>query len=244
MSVARHLHLLGATGAMRTALFENEEHLVVPVVALVEGVIHAVNAATPELVLASEFSIAPAGWNGRPVVYDHPNDGTTQISANIPHVLETMALGRVFNTEVKGKRLLMDAYLNPARAKVLGATAEQIIARVRANEMIEVSVGVFVVAEKSSGTAANGATYDYIWRNIVPDHLALLPAGMIGACSIEMGCGTPRAATVHVVTETGLLEFKQPGDVLNPRDEGGRWTPGQTLRDVVVEMWSQRCGQP
>src|SRR6266496_226176 len=38
--VARHVHLIGATGQIRTASYEGREHLVVPVIALLEGVIH------------------------------------------------------------------------------------------------------------------------------------------------------------------------------------------------------------
>jgi hypothetical protein len=34
--------------------------------------------------------------------------------------------------------------------------------------------------------------YDGVWRNIVPDHLAILPEGITGACSVEDGCGAPR----------------------------------------------------
>ena len=59
-------------GSFRTEKFAGRDYMVVPVVALVEGVIQGVNAANPELALASEFGKFPAGWNGRPVVMDHP----------------------------------------------------------------------------------------------------------------------------------------------------------------------------
>jgi hypothetical protein len=38
----------------------------------------------------------------------------------------------------------------------------------------------------------NGKEYKKIWRNIVPDHLAVLPIGSQGACSVQDGCGAPR----------------------------------------------------
>ena len=66
------------------------------------------------------------------------------------------------------------------------------IERARAGEMIEVSVGAWVSAERSSGTA-DGQRYSAVWRDIVPDHLAMLPEGTEGACSVDMGCGAPRA---------------------------------------------------
>jgi hypothetical protein len=50
MSIARHVHLTATTEHVRYGSYQNRQHLVVPVVALVEGVIHAVNAKNPELV--------------------------------------------------------------------------------------------------------------------------------------------------------------------------------------------------
>jgi len=73
----------GAMGStLRTANFDGREYVVVPVVALVEGVIHPVNSAAPELVLAEEFAKAPNGWNGRPVLWNHPRLNGRRVSAN------------------------------------------------------------------------------------------------------------------------------------------------------------------
>jgi hypothetical protein len=188
---SRHIHLLAATGTIRTAMFEDREHTVVPVVALVEGVIFPVNAKSAELVLAEEFGKTPQGWNGRPVVSDHPAEMDKRISANEPTVLGKHAFGTVFNTRVSGKRLLMEAWIDRSKAEKAGVT--DLLKRIDSGEMLEVSVGAFVVAEEKSGTF-NGQKYSAIWREIVPDHLALLPQGTVGACSIKMGCGTPRAA--------------------------------------------------
>src|SRR5262252_5208585 len=80
----RQLHVLGATGQFRIETLDGREHLVVPVVALKEGVIHAVNAATPEFVPMSALAVAPQGWNGRPLVLGHPSRNGIKISANDP----------------------------------------------------------------------------------------------------------------------------------------------------------------
>jgi hypothetical protein len=201
----RHLHLLAAAGTIRTAIFEEREHVVVPVVALVEGVIFPVNADTPELVLLEEFGKTPQGWDGRPVMPDHPQDDVRRISANDPKTLEEMAFGRVFHSKIDKKRLCMEAWIDPVRAEKVGA--EDQLKRIRNGKMIEVSVGCFVVAEEKSGVW-NGQKYSAIWREIVPDHLALLPEGTVGACSNEMGCGTPRRAAVHLVTAAGLQPLR------------------------------------
>lgn len=201
---ARSLTMRVDAAQIRTATFEGKEHLVVPVVALMEGVIHAVNAETPELVLAEELKNCFAGFNGRPVVAGHPDDGVTQISANDPEVLEKEAFGMIFNAKVEDKKLKAEAWLDPRKASK-NERAQNVIDRIKKNEMVEVSVGVFTATENKSGTF-EGKEFVGIWRGIVPDHLAMLSEGTEGACSVDMGCGAPRAAQ----KEGNMAEGKTP----------------------------------
>lgn len=223
--VTRQIRLISAAGKIRTAQFEGKDRVVLPVVALVEGVIHAVNSPSPELVLASEFSIAPGGWNGRPIMMNHPEANGQKISANLPSVLEASCFGTIFNAAVSGKKLEMEAWLDPLRAAAIGGDAQTTLDRVLAGQMIEVSVGVFMVFEAKPGTH-NGKRYAGVWRQITPDHLAILPEGAIGACSNAMGCGTPRTATKYLVTAAGLHEVTMAQDPVKPR----------TLRERLVEL--------
>lgn len=208
-TIRRFITLQAATGEIRTAEFDGTEHIVVPVVALVEGVIQAMNAPFPELVLADRFSVAPSGWNGRPVFLGHPlNALGGPVSGNSPDVLET-SFGKIFGTHVSDKRLLMEAWLDPKKAKAVSEDAAALIERVLAKEMIEISTGAFIVMKDAIGTH-KGKQYRGLWDIIIPDHLALLPEGTRGACSIEMGCGTPRAASaahIYKVTASGLEEM-------------------------------------
>jgi len=213
----RGLRLRGAvdTAAIRTATFEDREHVVVPVVALVEGVIWPVNAETPELVLAEALAKAPLGWNGEPVVPDHPAIENQRVSANRPDLLERYAFGRLFNASqpeevLRTKKLTMEAWLDPVKAAKVGPLAESVIARCRAGEAVEVSVGAFVVTEDRAGSYGD-QQYKAVWLEITPDHLAMLPEGARGACSVEMGCGAPRAARVHVLSEQGMA-VEEDGD--------------------------------
>ena len=188
----RYVRLTGlADGTkLRTATFEDQEHVIVPVVMLVgDIVVWPMNRPGPEFVPASELEKAASSWNGRHVLPDHPNGGTT--SANSPEVLESMAFGRVFAARFEDKKLKCDAWLNVARAEEVGDDATAVIDRVKAGEMVEVSVGAWVTAEESNGVH-DGQRYEIIWRDIKSDHLALLPEGVPGACSIEDGCGAPR----------------------------------------------------
>lgn len=207
----RSIRLLAQAAEVRTATFDGRDHIVFPVVMLVEGVLYASNAPGPELVLASEFSKAPTGWDGRPVVGDHPVLDGQHVSANLPQVLETQAFGLVFNTHVDGKRLLADVWVDPAKAESAGK--KDIVDRILAGELIEVSVGALIIAENSSGIY-NGKRYDGVWREIIPDHLALLSAGALGACSNSMGCGAPRAAShIHHVTPEGIVPLEGGDDM-------------------------------
>lgn len=187
------LHLIKAhvDGGVRTESFQGKDYLVVPVVALIEGVIQGMAAEGPELALADEFGRFPGGWNYRPVVMSHPLDEEgNPISANSPSVLEKYAIGYIFNTRLSanGKALLMDAWVDQSLAGNLNDDSKNTLKTLQAGDTIEVSTGYFAQMQKSSGEY-EGEDYIAIQRNVVPDHLAFLPDGVIGACSNEDGCG-------------------------------------------------------
>lgn len=179
------------TDAIRTDTFMGEDHMVVPVVALVEGVLHASNSATPELALASEFGRHPEGWNGRPIVLDHPSINGLKVSANQPKVLQEEAFGSLFNTVLDGTKLKSEIWINLARVEELGDDVKDAVTALQSGELTEISTGLFSDVEQRKGTF-NGKAFDGIWRNVTPDHLAILPVGITGACSVEGGCGAPR----------------------------------------------------
>jgi hypothetical protein len=176
---------------VRKETFMAREHLVVPVVALVEGVIHPSNAETPELALSVEFGKIPSGWNGRPLVMDHPSIDGHPAEANSPNILEDYQLGLIFNTHVEDGKLKTEAWIDLDRIETLGGDFERTVARINNGEVVEVSTGFFADVENVGGTYG-GKRYAGVYRNFVPDHLAILPQGKIGACSVEGGCGAPR----------------------------------------------------
>lgn len=181
-----------ANGAeLRTAEFEGVSHIVVPVVALIgDTIVRPMNSAGPEYIPIDELYKVPEGWNYRACVLNHPHGGTA--SANDPRTLERFRFGNVFDSRVEDGKLKMNAYLDPAKAEKVGPDAVRVIDRCRAGEQVEVSVGAYISAEHVDGVAASGEPYSTIWKDIVPDHLAFLAEGSIGACSVEMGCGAPR----------------------------------------------------
>ena len=186
--------------AIRTAELFDQEHTVIPCICLAEGVLWPANAPHPELALAEEFGRFPEGWNGRPIVLNHPKVDGSPVAANTPSVLEDNSFGQMFNTKLVGNKLHTEIWINNARVEELGGDFQDAIDRLKdGDEVVEVSTGLFVVQEMVEGEF-DGETYNAIWRNVVPDHLAILPEGLVGACSVEDGCGAPRLNEGHTMT--------------------------------------------
>lgn len=197
------LRLAADKTLLRTAEFRGQKHLIVPVVALREGVIHAMNAEAPEFVPIEALERAPGSWNGRPIVPNHPIIDGEVVSANDPRLLEENSFGQVFATVVEGKKLNMEAWLDLARCASLGGDAQSVVDRCNAGEPVEVSVGAMVTLEAKTGVY-KGKHYSKVWQDIFPDHLAMLPEGVKGACNNEMGCGAPRVASQRALTEAKI----------------------------------------
>ncbi|QDP55368.1 MAG: hypothetical protein Tp176DCM1853251_52 [Prokaryotic dsDNA virus sp.] len=181
-----------APEGVRRDVFEGQEHLVVPVVMIVEGVLN------DALVPAAEFAKFPDAWNGRPVPVLHPQENGAHISANRPDVIERNTIGQIFNARAEGGKLKADAWINTAKAGRLGYG--DLIAQLESGQVVEVSTGYFSDDDMTPGEY-NGKPYRMVHRNIRPDHLALLP-GEIGACSAADGCGT------RVNSKKGSLTMK------------------------------------
>lgn len=231
----RHLAIRNAVGAvLRTEQFGGNDHVVAPVIALVGDIaIWPVNAPEPEFVPLEVISLAPAGWDGRPVCAGHPSGQDGPVSANSPRVLEASSFGTVFGTQVRNGRLEMESWMNPVRAAAVGPDASGVLERVAAAMDVEVSVGCFITLVEDPGVDRNGRAYRFKWASIVPDHLAMLKEGDTGACSVEMGCGSPRTASahrhrVHIVTATGMNIEERTMTVAAATNQPGAPAPAPT----------------
>lgn len=204
----RYMTFRGAilTAEIRTAQFDDHEHLVMPVVALVgDVVVRPLNSTGPEFVPADVLAMAPGGWAGRPVVANHPAGGTA--SANEPRTLEEQAFGLIFNPEFSDNRLRVEAWVDPIRVAKVGGDSERVLETAQAAmageqvEPLEVSIGAWVSMEEVSGISPSGEPFEFRWAVIVPDHLAVGLEGSQGACSVDMGCGGPRVASAAKPTK-------------------------------------------
>lgn len=182
------------------------DYVVVPVVALVEGVRHAGGAETPELVMADAFGRHVETWNGRPIVVNHPvNARGVPVLAGSPEVLESSYLGDMRNSRSEDGKLLTEAWLDIAAiASSESDAVAGIWKRLESGETIEVSVGAIVYTKSEEGTFDH-KKYSGRWDIVIPDHLAFLDGDQIGACSVEDGCGTFRTQTAgHVRLSEGI----------------------------------------
>ena len=175
----------------QTMKFEGRDHLVVPVVLMVgDIVVYPMHTEGGEFVPAKVLAEAPKQWDGRPVVPDHPEGGTA--SANEPKVLETQRFGVLFNSLFEDGRLKSQAWIDPVRAVEVGPEAADVVERLQRGEVIEISVGAWVTLMNKTGSA-DGKKFRHQWTNVASDHLAMLPRGEQGACSVDAGCGASPA---------------------------------------------------
>ena len=249
---------------IQTRTHQRRQHLVVPVIMMVEGV-HS-GSHGPILHLASELGRFVESWNGIPVVINHPEEDGQNVSANSPTVLDREIVGRVFNAHMDGDRLKAEAWLDVERMQEISPLA---LAHIRARRPLDVSVGVFSDEDTKPGEH-NGEQYEAVARNHRPDHLALLPGG-VGACSWEDGCGVRSNekggmsvdkkelnSTLKALTEHGLAAVlisnelgyravsQQIQSQLDAMDDGSKMHFLQEVfnDNFIYEIRSTRGGEP
>jgi len=182
---------------LRTATFNNVDHIVVPIVTAVgDNVWWPANAPTPEFVPASVLAAHAFSRNNRPIVMGHPKSGGDYVSANDPKIIEECGFGQMFASQFENGRIKVEAWLDPAKAEKVGSDAVAVCERLQSGEQVEVSEGDYVVTRIEKGEFG-GKPYGAVWISAVSDHLAMLAEGDVGACSNEMGCGGPRVAVLR-----------------------------------------------
>ncbi len=204
--------------AIKTASLAGKEYTVVPIIALLEGVWQGALADGGELALASEFGKYPASWNARPITLGHPQRAGNFVSAGSPDVYQSEVIGSMYNTTVKDNKLKTEAWICNEKVDQIGDAAINMVDRLKSGEMVEVSTGFFMDLEEASGTY-NGVDFVGIWRNIVPDHLALLAEGTLGACSVADGAGAPRTNQLRVFSRLSTKEDNKPKIIVSNEKE-------------------------
>lgn len=181
-----HSNLQAGAYRVRRLTHEGRQHLVAPVVVLVEGV-HA-GLSGPLFYSASELARSAKLWNGVPVPVFHPMEGGAPVSCNTPEAIEGRTLGRLYNAgwDARAKKVRAEIWVDVEKAaRVPGG--REILETLTQGRALEVSSGLFSEDDGTPGEF-RGQAFSARVKNIAPDHLALLPGGQ-GACSFSDGCG-------------------------------------------------------
>lgn len=173
------IFITNQTAATRRETLDGKQYLVVPVVAIREGILNG------EFVAAEEIAAGFGSWNGRPVVLGHPRDSDGRhASANVPGGAQ---IGKLYNVDFTADKLRGEMWLE---LEPQTEEAKEAIKRLDGGTPVEVSTAYWRDLEDTPGRF-NGEYYEKVARNLKPDHLAIL-LNDVGACSWRDGCGAPR----------------------------------------------------
>lgn len=159
-------------------------HLVVNGVGIAEGVWYGSEGGV--FYSANDLRESDPSWDHKPAVLKHPKapDGTP-ISAASPTVINNSRIGLLLNTATgeDGKQRYK-VWIDEEKANQVDV---RIVNSIRNKEKIEVSTGMVAELVKKTGVW-NGKKYQFVAKNIKPDHLAIL-LDEPGAYSVADGGG-------------------------------------------------------
>ena len=185
--------VVNLSGKVRREVMGGRKYVVAPMTLIVPGVLNG--SEGPLLYPEEEVAKNPSSWNGIPIVIYHPKKGGIAISARDPDVLNSRGVGYVFRSSANGT-LDAEAWFDEENTKRID---NRVLENLEEGKTISLSTGLFTNNEPAEeGSTFDGKPYDFIARDYVPDHLAILP-DQAGACSIEDGCGV-------LVNERGEVE--------------------------------------
>ncbi len=159
------------------------EFMIIPIVALVEGVHHGSGGRA--FYSCKEIEKSAEKWNGVPLTQDHPASKQGQpIFAKDPYSVKNYVIGEFRNVKYKEGKLVGEGWVDVNKVQFLSPF---LLEDIREGKVLEVSTGLVTKGDGLKGSW-NGEEYDETVTEFIPDHLALLP-GSVGACSFRDGCG-------------------------------------------------------
>jgi len=181
-------------GSLRYVTEGSTNYLVLPTVAVVEGVLN------DSLVLMKDLETSLDGWEV-PIVINHPlNAKGEPISAKSDNV---MHFGLFRNATIDNGKMKGESWFDIGKAAKANGDAARVLNQLQSGRMIEVSTAYFADLDQTPGSFG-GKPYKFLTKAILPDHLAFLPDHQ-GACSIQDGCGVPRIN--HLTQETTMRDI-------------------------------------
>lgn len=174
-----------AKNSARRETFEGRDHIVVPGVLLSEMVLEGAGPGYergPGFMPADEIEESVLFWDNIPIIVNHtPSDESARSREN----LESRRVGMVLDSRFEESELKADLWFDVTKMETLNELA--LLEKLTDGLLIEVSTG-YLADQEVKGGKHGGLDYNWIQRNLRPDHLAVLPFNK-GACSISDGCG-------------------------------------------------------
>lgn len=207
-----------------------------------DTVVHPGNAPRPVLIPKSALISLAELRNGRYVVVNHPTYwGQDVPSTYNKSVIESHQIGSWFNNYYDGVRNCIrgEIWIDPLRAASV-MSGQEILDRLRLGEKVEVSESNVCFSDPTPGEL-NGIPYDEVLLIMVPEHIAVLPMGYIGACSNEGGCGAAINMSMKVDNGNGGNQGKggQPMTISQTAKWIFRSLQGKNERKVNPESKNQ-----
>lgn len=212
--------LFRALGVIDTSLVtvsqdaDGVEILNFPIKALREQILRCINCFTDgEFLSEAEIRKSVAEWDGRPLTIDHPRINDELVFADNDLNRQRFAAGSISKPRFTGGFLVVDAHLNTMKASTSVEGRGIVNALKTGNSDVEVSTGYAAHLSFERGKF-DGELFNFAQFDIDPDHLALLPIGMAGACSVEDGCGAARAAQQRVAAAAKQEDHMKPNAIV------------------------------
>lgn len=230
MGDRRQLHFHGALdGLVREEELFGRPHLVAPVT-MVKEMVLPVGNGQGELLPAEEIQLSAEMdlWDGRPVTIGHPMKNGRWLSAGSLEAAEEFEVGSLRNVTAKANgeiKLQGEAWIDREKAERLeqGEAIVELLEQFTAADVpagarpLEVSTGYWASLEETAGKH-NGEQFRGKQRNVLPDHLAVLPDS-VGKCSLEDGCGMPRLNAHGLAILSSEVDLRHVHLTPDPGDE-------------------------
>ena len=184
MPTSRENLLANIVGRVRWERLNGRDHLIAPIALVVPGVL--TGSLGPLLFLLDELKSSVKQWEKIPLVVNHPTRNGKPVSARSEGVLDKSGVGFLADVKIQNGKLVADGWFDVEKTKQVDARVFEALTN---GQKMEVSTGLRTTNQKvPGGSTWQGEPYIAIARNLVGDHLAILP-DQIGACSLRDGCG-------------------------------------------------------
>lgn len=203
-----------------------------------DTVVHPGNAPGPCLIPKSALISLAELRNGRFVVVNHPSYFGVDVPSTFNKtVIESHQIGFWFNNYYDAVRNCIrgEIWIDPIRA-VQVTNGQEILDRLRLGQKVEVSESNVCFSDPTPGQL-NKQSYNEILQIMVPEHIAVLPNGIFGACSNKGGCGA-------AINMSSSKEGEQPMTITEKakwifRGLQGLGERNKTANQVLVtDIWS------